>query len=171
MLHMHQIAEQISTRPRKRKCHHQRQPSRKSTFIAGGRSSLLRIAGGRSSFYGGGDDPPLVKTVQNCSSRGRDRANGPVSFRLNVWFETIKVVKSFVQTGSVLKGDHLRVGLLCGCVKFIHPAELDPMIERRRSKAASIHARAAGPEDHVRMGGDLLVSVGGRAWRRLLPRP
>jgi hypothetical protein len=44
-------------------------------------------------------------------------------------------------------------------VKFIHPAELDPMIERRRCKAASIHARAAGPEDHVRMGGDLLVAV------------
>jgi hypothetical protein len=44
-------------------------------------------------------------------------------------------------------------------VKFIHPAELDPMIERRRSKAASIDARAAGPEDYVRMGGDLLISV------------
>ena len=33
------------------------------------------------------------------------------------------------------------------------------MIERRRRKAASIDARTAGPEGHVRMGGDLLVSV------------
>jgi hypothetical protein len=49
--------------------------------------------------------------------------------------------------------------LLCGGVKFIHPAELDPLIERRWGKAASIDARPAGPEDHVRMGGDLLVSV------------
>jgi hypothetical protein len=40
MLHMHQIAEQISTRPGKRKRHHQRQPGRKSTFMAGGRSSF-----------------------------------------------------------------------------------------------------------------------------------
>ena len=45
-------------------------------------------------------------------------------------------------------------------MKFIHPAELDPMIERRKGKAASIDARAAGPEDHVRMGDDFLVSVG-----------
>ena len=52
------------------------------------------------------------------------------------------------------------MGLLCGCVKFIHPAKLDPMIERRRGKAPSIDARAAGPDDHVRMGDDLLVSVG-----------
>ena len=44
-------------------------------------------------------------------------------------------------------------------MKFIHPAELDPMIERGKGKAASIDARAAGPDDHVRMGGDLLVSV------------
>ena len=44
--------------------------------------------------------------------------------------------------------------------EIIHPAELDPMIERRRVKAASIDARTAGPEDHIRMGDDLLVSVG-----------
>jgi hypothetical protein len=34
------------------------------------------------------------------------------------------------------------------------------MIERRKGKAASIDARAAGPEDHVRMGDGFLVSVG-----------
>ncbi len=45
-------------------------------------------------------------------------------------------------------------------MKFIHAAELDPMIERRTGEAASINARAAGPEDHGRMGDDLLVSVG-----------
>jgi hypothetical protein len=31
--------------------------------------------------------------------------------------------------------------------------------ELPEGKAASIDARAAGPDDHVRMGGDLLVSV------------
>jgi hypothetical protein len=31
-------------------------------------------------------------------------------------------------------------------MKFIHPTELDPMIERRRGKAASINARAARPD-------------------------
>ena len=57
-------------------------------------------------------------------------------------------------------------------MKFIHPAELDPMIERRRGKAASIDARTAGPEDHVRMGDDLLVSVGWADRHELgLPQP
>src|SRR3954469_20929083 len=72
---------------------------------------------------------------------------------------------------SGLEADHPGVGLLGGGMKIIHPAQLDPLVERRMGKTANINAGEASPKCYIGVGGNFLVAVGWPNRHQLGTRP